>query len=443
MIVDPEPILNTPPRCGLTASAVSIFSGDAVELNAFLDDDESIEADLSNTWLIPGGVISNTTDGLVTNTEFPEPGDYPIGCFPFDGTDYGEPSYIVVSVVERPVNTPPNLKRVSPLTKTVETEPGRVVTVPLKAVYEDVDEDAVTVNFEIIDGPGSIFQDETTVDEPGETVRYFRSDGPGYTTVNVRAFDENGAPSDLFEVSIVIVEEVVIVDADGDGYPSGLDCDDGNPDIRPGAPEICGDGIDQDCSGADVPEAACDLDGDGFSALEGDCDDTNRRVFPGAFERCNGRDDNCAGGVDEGYEIGAECAVGVGACRNAATLRCSADGLGKVCGAVPGLPEEEICDGIDNDCNQAVDDVSLAGTADVDNCGGCNVQCVPEANQVPACEVNAAGGFGCQFDCATGFIDLNREATDGCEYACIITNGGEEVCDGLDNDCDGEVDEGN
>ena len=71
-------------------------------------------------------------------------------------------------------------------------------------------------------GPGSIFQDETTVDEPGETVRYFRSDGPGYTTVNVRAFDENGAPSDLFEVSIVIVEEVVIVDADGDGYPSGL-----------------------------------------------------------------------------------------------------------------------------------------------------------------------------------------------------------------------------
>ena len=112
MIVDPEPILNTPPRCGLTASAVSIFSGDAVELNAFLDDDESIEADLSNT-LIPGGVISNTTDGLVTNTEFPEPGDYPIGCFPFDGTDYGEPSYIVVSVVERLVNTLPTKARLT------------------------------------------------------------------------------------------------------------------------------------------------------------------------------------------------------------------------------------------------------------------------------------------------------------------------------------------
>ena len=109
LIVDPEPILNTPPRCGLTASAVSVFSGDAIELNAFLDDDESIEQDLSNTWLIPGGVIAGASEGLETSAEFPEPGDYPIGCFPFDGTDYGEPSYIVVSVVERPVNTPPIL----------------------------------------------------------------------------------------------------------------------------------------------------------------------------------------------------------------------------------------------------------------------------------------------------------------------------------------------
>ena len=64
-------------------------------------------------------------EGSETSAEFPEPGDYPIGCFPFDGTDYGEPSYIVVSVVERPVNTPPNLKWVSPFTKTIETEPGR------------------------------------------------------------------------------------------------------------------------------------------------------------------------------------------------------------------------------------------------------------------------------------------------------------------------------
>jgi hypothetical protein len=42
------------------------------------------------------------------------------------------------------------------------------------------------------------------------------------------------------------------VDADGDGYSSGFDCDDADAAINPGAAEICGDGIDQDCDGADM-----------------------------------------------------------------------------------------------------------------------------------------------------------------------------------------------
>src|SRR5690554_7078233 len=52
----------------------------------------------------------------------------------------------------------------------------------------------------------------------------------------------------------------------------------------------------------------------------------------------------------------------------------------------------------------------------------------------------------CSFDCAPGFVDLNgdlsQSGSDGCEYACAPTNGGVEVCDGLDNDCNGEIDEG-
>ena len=43
--------------------------------------------------------------------------------------------------------------------------------------------------------------------------------------------------------------EVEVVDADGDGSPAGPDCDDARADIHPGAPEICGDGVDDDCSG--------------------------------------------------------------------------------------------------------------------------------------------------------------------------------------------------
>ncbi len=45
----------------------------------------------------------------------------------------------------------------------------------------------------------------------------------------------------------------VPVDADGDGFVAGFDCDDTNPALNPGAKDIVGDGIDQDCDGFDQP----------------------------------------------------------------------------------------------------------------------------------------------------------------------------------------------
>jgi len=98
----------------------------------------------------------------------------------------------------------------------------------------------------------------------------------------------------------------VCTDGDGDTYyaesgcGTNIDCNDANASIKPGAAEICGDGIDQDCDGSDqLCEDGVDNDGDGYTENQGDCDDGDATINPGATETADdGIDQDC-----DGYDL--------------------------------------------------------------------------------------------------------------------------------------------
>ncbi|HKY33055.1 MAG TPA: right-handed parallel beta-helix repeat-containing protein, partial [Candidatus Polarisedimenticolia bacterium] len=197
-------------------------------------------------------------------------------------------------------------------------------------------------------------------------------------------------------------------------------------DATPGDPaaETC-DGLDNDCDGAadngfpvggacSAGTGECQAAGSLICSLDGTgtvCDAT-----PGdpVAETCDGLDNDCDGVVDNGFPVGGACSAGTGECQAAGSLICSLDGTGTVCDATPGDPVAETCDGLDNDCDGAVDNGFPVGGACSAGTGECQ----------------AAGSLICSLD-GTGTV-------------CNATPGdpATETCDGLDNDCDGAVDNG-
>jgi len=208
------------------------------------------------------------------------------------------------------------------------------------------------------------------------------------------------------------------------------------------SPETC-NGRDDDCNGV-TDNAVNQTDtrvGGPCGMTRGECRAGTNACVNGALvcmnavnsvpETCNGRDDDCDGNVDNGIASGGACGMTRGQCR-AGTLQCSGGTM--VCTGAVGQTLET-CNQLDDDCDGSTDE-DFDKQNDPNNCGVCGRTCTAISNAVTGC----MGGNCVLRQCAPGFYNLDRIDSNGCEYACQFT-GAAEVCNGLDDDCDGSTDE--
>ena len=246
------------------------------------------------------------------------------------------------------------------------------------------------------------------------------------------------------------------------------DCDDSNPALHPGAQEVCNN-MDDNCDGEidwgdDLPGCSTyyrDMDGDGWgnenqprcichpdgqwtTTLPGDCADWDPNSYPGApAEVCDEFDNDCDGEIDEGLDN--EGCVnkfldmdGDGWGTDDFRCLCQPDPVQHYTANVPGDCDDtnpdihpgapEVCNNIDDDCDGEMDE------------GENNPGCVMYYRDMDG------DGWGDEFEsrclCQPEFPYLVTQAGDCSDNDPEIHPGAPEVCDWIDDDCDGNTDEG-
>ena len=228
------------------------------------------------------------------------------------------------------------------------------------------------------------------------------------------------------------------------------DCNDANRLIRPGATELVGDGVDQDCDGGELcfvdadadgyrlettvvsADAACDAPGEARStAPTGDCDDTNLSIRPGAAELCNGVDDDCDGTPDDGLStvdyyadadgdgFGDAGATAIAACSSVAGSVANNRDCDDGSSAISPSATELAGDGVDQNCDGR--ELCYVDADDDAFRGGDSVVVSDDADCADAGEAAAGDPLG---DCNDSVAEISPLAT-------------ELPSDGVDQNCDG------
>ena len=258
--------------------------------------------------------------------------------------------------------------------------------------------------------------------------------------------------------------------------------------------EVCGDELDQNCDGTADEGCHCNpgesracYTGPAATRNIGVCQDgaqncvnelwaagCDGQVLP-SNEACDGQDHNCNGLVDDG------CSCQNGAQRNCYTGPAATQGVGpchggqQVCtnGVWPGAcsgqvtPQAESCNSADDDCDGQADEGDPGGGSGCStgqpgicaagswHCQGGSLVCVPGSSPQPETCNGADDNCNGQVDegdpgggaaCNTGQPGVCAAGTVHCQGAalqCVQNQGASgEVCDNLDNNCNGQVDEG-
>ncbi len=345
-------------------------------------------------------------------------------------------------------------------------------------------------------GPATSSDDTALVDDTAAPVD---GDGDGFVagddcddsdaTVNPDAAEDcDGVDDDCDESVDEGVLEVFYPDADGDGFgdgdaptelcevtkgytTDGTDCQDTSAAVFPGGVEVC-NGIDDDCDdlvddaddGLDADSATTwylDDDGDGFgqthtgwltctvpqgyATAPDDCDDTDEAVHPDAFEVCDELDNDCDALVDDDDDTLDT--------KSATSWFADTDGDGYgyegtsllACEAPSGFVEDdtdcddedgevhpaqaEVCNNLDDDCDTLVDDED--GSLDASTTSDWYVDVDGDGYGTGTKALS-----GC--DVGTGYASVAGDCDDD---DVTVSPSASEVCDDVDNDCDGLVDD--